>query len=579
VKLAVLDMGFAPASNGDFPAGLQALSNVPFVNADGTRNLSACTAGSPCPWHGTGVVNAAMAVPDNGTGGAGPAGPVAQPVVVFTLYDMFTGITAIAQAGAAGASVANMSYGAPVPAILAWSTHPFEVATTIARAAGMNLFAAAGNDATDIDATDCVGVCWEETMHTPCENLGVTCVGALGMNSTAPACYSNWGTGDSLDLWAPGTVVTGADPQSGTTAQAVSGTSVASPWAAGVAALGRAAVPGADATRVEVTLRGRARAGTGTTNMGCDGTTPLAPHAAPRIIDALAFVRDLLPAQLRITAPAPGASQRRGAPLAFSTLLYDDDRGPAAITWTLDGDPSPVAEGPSFVRTDLPYGTHTMTASATLPGGERVSDSVSFTVTNDAPQVAIQSPADGATISQSSSFALHAASVDLNEPGTGSPIPRCSGFSMTRRHPSRPATTRRPGPLPVGTHTIRLRGTDGIETAEASVRVNVTPCGANCPPSVMITSPANGTKYFANDEGYHDVAFSTTASDPEGEALTYAWRDSVRGELAQTLPTTAADPTLRLSLDGGDPCTNTPHDVTVTVTDPAGGTATDTVRC
>jgi hypothetical protein len=89
VGVAILDMGFSP--DIDTPGDMVAISNVPGVNPIDRDNILHC--GDPCPWHGTNVRSAAMAVPDNGFGSAGPAGPVARPILVFTLYDFFTSIT------------------------------------------------------------------------------------------------------------------------------------------------------------------------------------------------------------------------------------------------------------------------------------------------------------------------------------------------------------------------------------------------------------------------------------------------------------------------------------------------------
>src|SRR3954447_21037004 len=249
VGLAILDMGFATTVNGpDFGSPVDAQSNVPFHSALNTASIGDC-GGASCPWHGTNVANTAFAVPDNGLGVAGTGGLVADRIVVYTYYDFFTSITAIIDAAVKGARVVNMSYGARVPAALAWSVLPFEATTAIAHTAGVMLVAAAGNDNANVDDEDCFVVCWEEAWWTPCENAGVFCVGALAHNSVARASYSNYGkSSGGVDLFAPGTVLVGLDPATGTAfgspgVHSVSGTSFASPYLAGVAALIRAASP------------------------------------------------------------------------------------------------------------------------------------------------------------------------------------------------------------------------------------------------------------------------------------------------------------------------------------------------
>lgn len=62
MKLAILDGGFQP--DMDTPPGWQAVSNIPFRDAIGTKSLGFCP--DTCDWHGTNVVSAATAA--TGTG-------------------------------------------------------------------------------------------------------------------------------------------------------------------------------------------------------------------------------------------------------------------------------------------------------------------------------------------------------------------------------------------------------------------------------------------------------------------------------------------------------------------------------
>jgi hypothetical protein len=150
---------------------------------------------------------------------------------------------------------------------------PGEFATEVARAAGVMVFAAAGNDNKDVDTMFCqdihepiteflggvfggsgfviATVCpFEATWYFPCENNGVDCVGATNFADKGKAQDSNFGTDGgegSVSYYATGTVLTSKDPDSqslGNAYQEEFGTSVAGPFAAGIAALTRAAKGG-----------------------------------------------------------------------------------------------------------------------------------------------------------------------------------------------------------------------------------------------------------------------------------------------------------------------------------------------
>jgi serine protease len=574
IRVGILDMGFAPVTNGDVQPSAIALTNLPGAAPVGTPNLLSCSGGFSCPWHGTGVHNAAMGVPDNGVGAAGPAGPVAQPVLIFTLYDFFTGISATTAAAAAGAKVINMSYGADVPAAFSWSVAPFEATTGALRAAGVLLFAAAGNSATDVDSTDCFGVCWEGTLHTPCENLGVICVGATD-TSTAPACYSNWGTGGGVDIWAPGTIPVGPDPGNGAPVRGVNGTSVASPYAAGVAALAWAGEPAASANAVERALTGHGRPG-GARDTDCGGDS-VDNHMVDRFIHPLATIRDLLPPDAAIQRPSDGGSFQRGTPVTFEAFVYDDGLGSPTVRWTRSGSSTPIGTGERFTKSDLPVGHHTVTMTARFPGGAVVTDRVELTIANHPPRVEIVSPPDGTEFFESQTAKFRGQSVDANEAGGTLADSQVrwyldgSGTSFATGH----EVTRALSDLSPGSHTVTFRGDDGTTTDEDSITIVVNEDPPDPPPQVFIDSPTNGQVFNISGTSTM-VSFDTTATD--NGPVTYEWSDRINGGPPQALATTEADPTLKLDWVESSCFDNTQHDVTVKVTDESLSTSEDTVR-
>src|SRR6201999_1242321 len=87
--------------------------------------------------------------------------------------------------------------------------------------------------------------------------------------------------------------------------------------------------------------------------------------------------------------------------------------------------------------------------------------------------------------------------------------------------------------------------------------------GVTAPPSVTATAdPATGQAPLP-------VHFDSTAGDPEGGALTYAWDFGVSGTTADT--STEADPTYTYANPGT-------YTARVTVTDPQNSKATATVQ-
>jgi serine protease len=575
VGLAVLDMGFSPVVNGpDFGTPLRAISNVPFHDALEEPNIGSC--GTPCPWHGTGVANTAFAVPDDNRGVAGTGGLVADRIVVYTYYDFFTSINAILAARVAGARVINMSYGAKVPVYVAFTVYPFEAATVGVRASGAILLAAAGNDNQNVDAEDCFLACWEEAWWTPCENAGVYCVGGLAHDAVTRADYSNYGnSGGGVDLFAPGTVLIGPDPSyngaPGTTpVRRVQGTSFASPYLAGVAALVRAADPALSASRVEQILTRTARQSS--------------DQRVRRYVDAAAAVRDALPRLINIEQPADGSAIDKGTPITFGAFVYEDGRGaPTSITWTRGG--SVIGSGATFSTSALGYGVHDVQVRATFASGEAVTDQVRVTVANTAPTVALEQPAGAETYYQNEDLPLRATSGDINQPESGRRLrdEQVGWYLDTLANQvatGHEATLDLAG-VPVGDHTLIVAGTDdaGARTTD-QIALEVAPASANPPPVVSITSPADDAAQptCCQDppgQYYTEFTFTADVSDPNGDALTYTWTET---------PQPGGGPTVRSTVEDPGPqrvyftsCSSQGNDWTLSVSD-GNTTRTDTVR-
>jgi len=163
-------------------------------------------------------------------------------------------------------AVANMSLGGPVSSSL-------NQAVTNSISAGVVYAVAAGNENTD--------ACTKSPASTP----KALTVGATGSND-ARASFSNFGS--CVDLFAPGVGITSSTMTGTNTYASWSGTSMATPHVAGVAALYLSANPTATPAQVETAIKGGATTGLVTDLVGSPnlllysliiGTTP--PPVAP----------------------------------------------------------------------------------------------------------------------------------------------------------------------------------------------------------------------------------------------------------------------------------------------------------
>ena len=569
VSVAILDMGFEP--DADMPAGFVAISNVPFVNPIGTENLLSCS--GPCPWHGTNVASAAFAVPDNGYGSAGPAGPVADPVLVFTSYDFFTSVAALIEARALGARIANMSYSAAVPSFFAVSVLPFEAATIALRAAGMLLFAAAGNDDKNVDAEARdpvfgIGLGFESTWYTPCENAGVICVGGVAPNSLSRDGGSNFGA-EQVDVFAPYTLWLGPDPEAPANAvRRKSGTSYSSPFVAGIAALVWAADLAQSASDVEDALLDNAK------------TSP--DDEVGRVVDALGAVRSVLgnvPPTIDVVRPSPGDELDLNATVFFDAIVTDFEDGIACcvVTWTSNVD-GQLGTGRGTSSTFTTVGPRTITITAVDAQGAQAIATIPVTVANTAPTVDITKPVPEDDVFQGASTVLRGTSFDRNEPGAEL---ACAALAWTSSNPG-------DGDFPVsgcevqvvfgtlGTRTLTLTGVDpqGASATDTAV-VTVLDPPPDLPPSVLITNPEN----FQSVQTDEQITLTGDVTDPEGATpLTLVWTVAVNGgppEQVGTGNNVLWTPNDTIDFSGEDR-----YDVTIRLTaqDPGGNSGNDFVQ-
>lgn len=552
VEVGIIDEGFK-TSVDDLPA-TEKMSVVPFVGADDPS-----IEGGIKRWHGAMVASAGFGVPDNGRGVAGPGGPVAKLNEVWSFYDMFTSRNGISRAVLAGSKIINMSFGIGVHWSLEWSLAPFELYTTLLRATDqVVLLAAAGNEGKNVDRETCFIVCWESHLYYPCENGGVRCVGGLASNTRNRASLSNYGHED-VDIFAPFHHLHAATPDfPEDKAHPQIGTSLSTPYVAGVAALIWAARPGLNADGVESILFRTMRSSPD-------------DKVRRRVIHAYGAVTDALPAVIEIKEPRAGATLPAGPPQRLRAAVYSDGHGTPTITWRRGSTVLGTGHTTSAV---LPPGTYDIIATAAFPDGVTATDNVRVTVVNRAPTVQILGPrnADGSTPSFGRTEPILFRGSSSDETGRladsqvtwhidGQAAPFATGHTVQIS----------PGVAP-GQHTVTFRGCDAFGAcAVETVPIVIRPDGPNQAPSVRITNPANGAWLNVNgsdtDGYYHQITLQSAVSDPDGDQVTVKWMDN------GTLIATGPNPTVRLR----GQCETYGHRLTVIATDSAGNSRQDTV--
>ncbi len=588
VKIAILDMGFKVTDDLD---NVTATTVWPGFGPLNRENDYHCSGGSDCPWHGTDVAGAAMGIPDNQFGSAGSAGPVGEPVLVYTTYDYIASITAVYRARSKGAKIINMSYSAPVPWWLKWTVAGFRHATSAIRDSGVLLFAAAGNEHKNVDSKICfLGYCWEKTFYTPCENGGVTCVGGLsGPNTIDPS--SNYGDGN-VDLYGPWCVSVGPNPEDDEFHTSC-GTSISSPFVAGVAALVWAANPNLSASDVSRILADTA-----------DGYREEKVNAYQAVLDAIGVLREIT-----IISPAPGSEIIHGipSPLTADITFVSTPGSPIDVefTWysSIDGElgtqETTVEREEGDVHSKrvlldhlLSQGMHQLTVIAEMdrPGDiwgimppVIIQDTSTVLVTNPGPTVTIETPSADDTLCQGQPIMFRASGQDINQT---LPNDAYSWISAVDTNPFPIFYLLGQGAiistdeLPVGEQRVTVTVTDnGGQNASDFLDIEIISSAdlrcSNRPPQVVITSPATGAVIMATgydeDGTYADIALQATATDYEDDdvSLTVEWYEDNQG-----LVGTGESPTARIYMT--ETCSSM-HTVTAKVTDSDTNVAQDVI--
>jgi subtilisin len=255
---------------------------------------------------------------------------------------------------------------------------------------------------------------WYPSMTTAVNNAvnsGVVVVAAAGNSGTSgvglPACISKTIAVAAVDdtdniasfssrggavqdhgISAPGVSIYSSLP--GNTYASWSGTSMATPVVSGSIALLFQENPSLTPAQVKNALFTTTCKSTTTPSCPNITGTPNTTYGYGRINTLAAFnsieVSGNSPPVVTITSPANGASSTSGTSVTFSGTAIDTQDGNISgnLIWKSDG--TQFGTGASVSVSNLPVGTHTITASVTDTGSLSASSSITFTVNPITPQ-------------------------------------------------------------------------------------------------------------------------------------------------------------------------------------------------
>jgi len=189
-----------------------------------------------------------------------------------------------------------------------------------------------------------------------------------------------------------------------------------------------------------------------------------------------------------ITAPLSGVLV--SGVINVTVEASDAASGITSVTLFLDGQATTTINQPPFSFTldtsVLPSGLHTITLRATDGAGNQAEASVSVTVDNTAPIVAITSPASGAFVSGLITVSVQASDAISGMASVSLYVDGLLQATLTPPSFNFPLNTLL---FASGSHTLTAKGVDNSgNQAEASITISFD----HVPPAVSITSPISG---------------------------------------------------------------------------------------
>ncbi|HEU4349668.1 MAG TPA: S8 family serine peptidase, partial [Actinoplanes sp.] len=317
----------------------------------------------------------------------------------------------------------------------------------------------------------------------------------------------------------------------------VGGTSFATPFVAGVAALVKAANPSLDREGIWRILHDTAHQD----GVGLPGVIN-GHHLRINALDAVAKtlgVEQTAPV-VKITSPANGKEVKPGEWVDLIGTAVDFKGTKLPITWALDGKVlnSTPTQQPQFIEPQK-EGEREITATAVDVNGKSTTATVKIKVVRPAPKVHVVSPGEGEQIYESDPIELAGDSEEFVNWGQ---LPDSAVSWKVRRvesagkvvHEASGHTAQIPaGKLDPGTYQADFTGTNGTAVTE-SVTFKVI-AGGQDRPKVKILKPAKGSTWYGTEAGPASFDLSGSATDHAGKAVSGTrFRWTAKDELGKT---------------------------------------------
>jgi hypothetical protein len=229
------------------------------------------------------------------------------------------------------------------------------------------------------------------------------------------------------------------------------------------------------------------------------------------------------PPTVALTQPANGATFTEPATVSLAATASDADGSVTKVEFfngaTKLGEDTTAPY--DFAWGGVAAGTYTLTARATDDlGGTATSAPATITVnaSNSRPTVALTQPANGATFTEPATVGLAATASDAD--GSVTNVEFFNGATKLGEDATAPYEFAWTG-VGAGTYTLTARATDDLGGTATSAPVTITVNAANTPPTVSITSPADGSVFAWKPT----ITITATAADPGGGVTRVEFRD------------------------------------------------------